>query len=237
VCVDSRWGILRIGHLIGGRRVPPRVAPHLIDLPLELAAQLGLFGDRVVLVKRRAGIFLLLMNLVLLDVPVQSKFVRVVVPKYLVLLGLVHVWPHHFKFSHDFHRLSYIQAQWLERLIYEDLALLSDLILRDAVQIGERLMEKGRDILDLLQDLCVVALIYVLHEFLEYLLNIFDFFLVRADDLFFVHQPLLLSLVLPFELSDDILLLLIDFPLKLREAVIDVVQLKFHQSLKLLLHL
>lgn len=69
------------------------------------------------------------------------------------------------------------------------------------------------------------------------MLDVLELLLVGCHDLVFVHEPLLLSFVLSLKLKDDVLLLLLQLSLQLGEAVLDVVELDLHQSLKLFLDL
>ena len=50
-----------------------------------------------------------------------------------------------------------INSQWFEALVYKNFAFLGHLVLRDVVQICERLVQECGDVLDLLQYLSVVA--------------------------------------------------------------------------------
>lgn len=95
-----------------------------------------------------------------------------------MLLRLIHIRPHHFKFPDNFHGLPYIEGKRLKRLIDEYLALLHHLILRDTVQICERLMQESSNVLNLLQNLRIVALVNILNQLFKNLFYVFDLLLV-----------------------------------------------------------
>ena len=106
---------------------------------------------------------MLLLMLIGLNITVEPKLVGIVLPKNLVLLALVDVRPHHLELSNYLHCLSNIQTKRLERLVDENLTLLSDLIFRNAIQICKRLVQEGSDVLNLLKDLSIITLIDILH--------------------------------------------------------------------------
>ena len=137
----------------------------------------------------------------------------------------------------NFHRFSYVQRQWLERLIDEDLAFLCDLILGDAVEVCEAFVQEGRDVLQFLEHLCIVALLYKLDQLFKDLFYVPYFFLVCVHDLLFVHQSLLLSLVFALEFTNDVELLLFNLSLQFGKSILDVVELQLHQPLKFFAHL
>ena len=88
-------------------------------------------------------------------------------PKDFVLVALIDVGPHHLELFDDFHGLSDVERQWLEGLVNEYFALLSDLILGYVIQVGKALMQKGSNVLNLLQHLCIITLLNKLDELLK----------------------------------------------------------------------
>ena len=94
-------------------------------------------------------------------------------------------------------------------------------------------MQESSDILNLLENLRIVALVNILNQLFKDLFYVFDLLLVGRDDLLFIHKPLLLSLVLSFEFNYDVLFFLIYFSLEFGEPVVDIVELNLHQALQL----
>ena len=99
------------------------------------------------------------------------------------------------------------------------------MILRDAVKVREAFVQERRYILQLLEYLRIVALLYKLNKFFKYLFYIAYFFLVRIHNLLLVHQPLLLSFVFALKFPNDVELLLFNLPLQFRKAILNVVEL------------
>ena len=135
-----------------------------------------------------------------------------VLPEYFCGV-LADTRPHHLELLHDFHGLAHIQGQRLEALINEYFALLRDLVLGDGIEICEALMKKRSDVLQFLEHLRIIILLNKLNQLLIDLFDIRYLLLICIDYLLLIHQPLLLPLVLPLKLSNNVLFLLFDFPL------------------------
>lgn len=85
----------------------------------------------------------------------------------------------------------------------------------------------------LFQNLGIVGHLHELDKLIKDLLDILELSSVGIYQLLLVHQALLLALVLPLKANDDVLLFLLEFADQLTEAILNVTDLNFHQSLKL----
>ena len=63
-------------------------------------------------------------------------------------------------------------------MVYKDFALLGYLIFGDAVQVCEGLMQKSGYVLDLLEDLGIVTLLYEANQLLKNVLYVLELFLI-----------------------------------------------------------
>jgi hypothetical protein len=94
-------------------------------------------------------------------------------------------------------------------------------------------VQESRDILYLFQNLCIVGHLNKLDKLIKDLFNILELSSVGIYQLLLVHQTLLFALVLPFKANYDVLLFLLEFANQLTEAILNVTNLNFHQSLEL----
>lgn len=135
------------GFFAGSHRVPPRRAK-IVYLSLKFHAHWWLVGHSWAYRGQDSSRPVLLPNLTYL--PVETELLVVVLSVYLQLLRLLNFWPHHLKLPHDIHCLADVELEGLEALIDEDFTLLGNLVLGDAVQVCERLVQERGDVLDLL---------------------------------------------------------------------------------------
>ena len=101
------------------------------------------------------------------------------------------------------------QGEWSEGRVDVDLGLLRDLILRDGIEVSERLVHEGCHICRLLKDLSIRTIVNELQQLVEYLLNVLNLLEVRGYQTHLRDQLLFLGTKPLFEVILELLLLLI----------------------------
>ena len=143
----------------------------------------------------------------------------------------------HLKLIDNVQRFLDVQGERFEAWVYENLGLLRDHVLRNNVEIGERLVHERRDVVSSLQNFRVDITIDEAQQLIEDLLDVGDLIQVGdyermlREELLFLFFESLLELVL------DLLLLVFKLPLEVEETLVDVFHLLEFEALQLFLDL
>ena len=128
---------------------------------------------------------------------------------YFELLLVILIRPHHFELLHNVHCFADVQLQRLEALVNKDFAFLRHLVLCDWIQICKTFVQKRCNVLDLLQNLCVVWRFNKSDEFFKDMFYVLQFFLIWCNYFLFVNKSLFLSFVFSLEFKNYVLFLFI----------------------------